>query len=105
LDWNPQRRLDDADATRRHQSILAIQPQTPADRRARFQAFRKLNAELRPLVKHSRNRAQRDLVRLQAALDAEAILGRRDYSFVLHPENRLRSFLTSGSQSLFAGRT
>jgi hypothetical protein len=83
---------------------LVDPPLTPADRRAQFQALRKLNAELRPLVEKTRDSAQLELDCRQSAASAEAILARRDYSFILHPEDRLRSFLTSQSQSLLSSR-
>jgi hypothetical protein len=98
LDWNPQRHLDSAALRQRHAELLTTATATRRQRRARFEALRTLNGELRPMVSDERHRAAESAERGQAEVHANAILGRRDYSFVLHPEEKLQGFLTQAAQ-------
>ena len=98
--WNPQRYLPaDPTGARReaiaHKKALILQePTDAAARRARFEALRAVTAALRaPLAgREVELHAERD--RTDRALEANAVLHRRDYAFCLYPEDLLRPFCT-----------
>jgi hypothetical protein len=103
LHWNPQRHLPPAAA---HDPLalrlladkvnLAHDEPPDGDHAARQEWFRGLQSltnELRPFVADQFTEAEvkRDRVRVEAR--ANAVLRRRDYSWVLYPEGTLRPFL------------
>lgn len=67
-------------------------PQTPRNARARWVSIRRINAALQEYLEPQRRR----LLCLQAetarALEAEKVLGWREYGFCLYPEGDLREF-------------
>lgn len=70
---------------------------TPATRengRTRHHAIHAANEALQPWVRERREQLLLQIEQLQQQARAEAILSSRDYSFCLHPESRLRDFLT-----------
>jgi hypothetical protein len=99
--WNPQRRIPGPASDRpdvrallaRHQELIEHEPPDPAGRRARFREFRRIKDELRPLNAAAVTTAEGMLARARQEVRANAVLRRRDYSWVLYPEDVLRPFL------------
>jgi hypothetical protein len=75
---------------------VAAQP-TPANARKRYLAIRAANAALQPAVAEPRAALQSRQSQVAAALRADAVLGSREWSFCLHPEQTLRRFLAIDS--------
>jgi hypothetical protein len=105
LHWNPQRHLSPdqrvAPAVRAlltaHATRAAHEPPC-ADHRARRAWYRELYAittALRPFVAEQVPGVEAELARVRSEVSANAILQRRDYSWVLFPEQVLRPFLQS----------
>lgn len=95
--WNPQRygqdgverdRLRDAKS-----ALIQAEPSDPAGRRRWFTELRKVTESLRNFVSDGNLESRLALARREA--HANAILQRRDYSWVLFPEEPLRQFLQS----------
>ncbi|HEY2911478.1 MAG TPA: hypothetical protein VGI99_14600 [Gemmataceae bacterium] len=103
LHWNPQRHLNganrsDAHALRQAADRIDLAADEPprTDRRGRrewFHRLREMAAALRPLVQSDVPVAEAALERAEAEASANAILQRRDYSWVLFPESVVRPFL------------
>jgi hypothetical protein len=94
LYWNPQRYLPADDPARHeHDRLAACDPPDSHGRKARYRAFRMLAADLRPRVADQLAKVRQHLVRAQQEVRANAILRRRDYSWVLYPADLLRPFL------------
>lgn len=91
LHWNPHRHGADGDAEHRR---IAIGP--PG--KEQYRTFRALGERLRPQVAERLARAERDLRRAEAEAGANAILRRRDYSWLLYPAEMLREFLLNVRQ-------
>jgi hypothetical protein len=98
VEWNPQRWLD-AERRAKHAALASWQPTTRAERRERFRQLRELNAKLRPMVRDAWARAVLDAQRAEREAQANEILSRRDYSFVLYPEAKLRAFFARVGES------
>jgi hypothetical protein len=94
LDWNPQRFLAESPSRERHAELTRSPAVSPFERRARFEALRELNSQLRPLVAAERVQTTACANRAAAEVAANSVLSSREYSFVLHSETRLREFLT-----------
>ena len=95
--WNPQRHLPAgarSEAIAHKQALILQEPTDRAARRARFESLRAATTALRaPLAgREAELHAVRD--RTDRALEANAVLRRRDYAFCLYPENLLRPFCT-----------
>jgi hypothetical protein len=73
--WNPQRHLADK-----------------VGRRERFRALRDLSARLRTPLAGAEQRLRDEMAESLRQVEANAVLNRRDYSFVLYPEKTLRPF-------------
>jgi hypothetical protein len=103
LTWNPQRHLPPDVAAHpeivplvREKETLAADEPPYADHAARREWFRRLQEiteRLRPLVADQIAAAEASLARCRAEAHANAVLRRRDYSWVLYPEETLRPFL------------
>jgi hypothetical protein len=93
LDWNPQRHLNGGWRDK-HAALLKEPAESRRQRRSRGEALKNLNAEMRPLVANQRRQVEELTQRLSLEVHANAILGQRDYAFVLYPEEKLRRFLT-----------
>jgi hypothetical protein len=103
LHWNPQRYLSPENLARPEvRSLLerkaalatAEPPRTDhAARREWFRALQKVTEELRPFVAKREPEALGELERVRAEVAANEVLQRRDYSWVLYPEETLRPFL------------
>jgi hypothetical protein len=93
LHWNPQRHLADGGApAARKREWVARRPADAAGRRERFRVLRELTAELRrPLVERERQ-LRTESEACGRALEANAVLRRRDYAFCLYPEPAMRPF-------------
>jgi hypothetical protein len=103
LTWNPQRHLT-AEALARpevqrlvkEKRVLAAHEPPRGDHDARRDWFRRLQhvtEQLRPLVAEQVSKADANVRRARTEAHANAILQRRDYSWVLYPEETLRPFL------------
>jgi hypothetical protein len=103
LHWNPQRHLSAEQRAKpevnaildAHVRLVASEP-AYAEHAARhewFRALKELNEKLRPLVADRVPVAEAELARVRSEVDANAILRRRDYAWVLYPEDALRDFL------------
>jgi hypothetical protein len=103
LHWNPQQHLgDDATGRAEIQSLLdekakltAAEPPYAehAARRAWFRALQSVTERLRPFVGERVAPAEAALNSARTEAAANAVLRRRDYSWVLYPEATLRPFL------------
>ncbi|HEY8504560.1 MAG TPA: hypothetical protein VIL46_08250, partial [Gemmataceae bacterium] len=100
--WNPQRHLP-PDAPARpevaatvasRRALLADDPPDRPRRRERFWRLRRATEALRPYVADELGEVRERLARAEQEARANAILRRRDYAFVLFPEEVLRPFLT-----------
>ncbi len=86
LHWNPQRHgADGAEHAKLRREPSGL-PQ--------YRSFRALGDRLRPSVADRLANAGRDLRRAEVEAGANAILRRRDYSWLLYPAEMLRNFLT-----------
>ncbi len=103
LHWNPQRHLTAENArrgevaalVREREALLAAEPPHGAHARRRgwFRALQAVTEQLRPFVGEKVLRAEAELERMRAGAAANAVLRRRDYSWVLYPEETLRPFV------------
>jgi hypothetical protein len=94
LYWNPHRHLPDVGPVGdEHTSLEASAPEGHAARKERFLTFRRIGDELRPRVADQLAEARQRLDRARQEARANAILRRRDYSWVLFPEDVLKPFL------------
>src|SRR5262249_8437613 len=76
------------------QSWLERDPATAVEKKERFDKLRALTAALRDHVGLAAEQARGNLARCRAEVEANAVLGRRDYAFCLFPEEMLRPFCT-----------
>jgi hypothetical protein len=103
LTWNPQRHLSPEALARpevrqlveEKQSLAAKEPPRGehAARRDWFRRFHQVTGQLQPLMADRAAEVESQLDRARAESRANAILKRRDYSWVLYPEKTLRPFL------------
>lgn len=103
LHWNPQRHvvspaLDDPQMLRLVADRIALASNEPpysdrATRRDWFRRLQEMNEQLRSHVWEQVAPAKASLRRADAEQRANSILKRRDYSWVLYPEGKLRPFL------------
>jgi hypothetical protein len=103
LHWNPQRHLTPEQRAKpevkalidAHARLAADEPPYAdhAARREWFRALKGVNERLRPLVAREVPVAEAELARVRSEVDANALLRRRDYAWVLYPEGLLREFL------------
>ena len=101
LHWNPQRHLppdayDRPDVRALLAEKAALAAAEPTDRAARREWFRTLQAVTKRLRRFVRDRvgpAEAARARTEAEAAANAVLRRRDYAWVLYPEETLRPFL------------
>jgi hypothetical protein len=97
LSWNPQGFVTDrSDLVERHAALAASEPpyRNRAARRAWFRDLRDVKEQLRARVADRLPEAEREAARARADVEANAILKRRDYAWVLYPEETLKPFLT-----------
>ncbi|MCI0461610.1 MAG: hypothetical protein L0Z62_32065, partial [Gemmataceae bacterium] len=99
LHWNPQRYLSSQDAAvtsllAQKRSWQAQQPADRRERRERFEALRALTGKLRAFVAVREDELRQELAVCELLQRSAGVLGRRDYAFCLHPEERLRPFCT-----------
>ncbi len=101
LYWNPQRHIPGPESerpevrelVRRHDVLAAVEPPDRAGRRRRFRELREIGDQLRTLVLPRMAEARNWLDRARQEADANAILMRRDFAWVLYPEEVLKPFL------------
>jgi hypothetical protein len=102
LHWNPQRHLEDlpnefaaiAKLRDEKQSLAENEPERQAHsaRREWFRKLQDVTSNLRWVVQQQTSQAQKDLELVRKEAAANAVLRRRDYSWVLYPEDTLREF-------------
>ena len=100
LHYNPQRHLTDEqlarpmirDLEQRKRALIDEVPANRAGRRERFRRLRQLSEQLRGQVQEQEVAARQKLGEIDGQLHVNAILQRRDYSFCLFPEAKLRPF-------------
>ena len=79
----------------RKAALAAAEPSRAdhAARREWFRAWQQVTEELRPFVWKQEPEAEAELARVRAEVAANEVLRRRDYAWVLYPEETLRPFL------------
>ncbi|OWK35013.1 hypothetical protein [Fimbriiglobus ruber] len=100
LRWNPHRHLpaavaerpDVRELLRRRAALSAVEPEDRAARRWRFQNLRAIADELRPLVGLEMAATHDRAARAKEEVRANAVLRRRDFSWLLYPEDALKPF-------------
>jgi hypothetical protein len=100
LYYNPQRHLDAESRSRpgvaalvaRKEALVREEPADRRGRRERFRQIREVSERLRSVVDGKLAAARRATDECEAAARANAVLTRRDYPFVLYPEQVLRPF-------------
>jgi hypothetical protein len=99
LKWNPQAFIPEGTASELVARLTALAASEPpyrehAARKARYRGLQEVKEQLRARIADLIPDAERELTRSRAEVEANAILQRRDYSWVLYPEEMLRPFLT-----------
>ncbi len=95
--WNPQRHLTAGETglretVRLREEWVRREPTYKSDRRQRFRVLRLLSERLREPLAGVEERLRNELSECERQVEANAVLSRRDYSFVLYPEETLRPF-------------
>lgn len=101
LRWNPHARPNaPTDLVREHKAITASEPpySNHAARREWFRALQRVKEGLRKAAANEVPAAEADVQRIRREVEANAILRRRDYPWVLYPEETLRPFLVGVSE-------
>ncbi|MDY3560638.1 hypothetical protein R5W23_001884 [Gemmata sp. JC673] len=101
LRWNPHARPDaPADLVREHARLAASEPPygDHAARREWFRALQRVKEGLREAATTGVSAAAAEVKRIRSEVEANAILRRRDYPWVLYPEDTLRPFLTGAGE-------
>ncbi len=100
LQWNPHRHLTpeqlanpDVRALVVAREVLVANAPPYGERREWYRALHAATERLRPFVAKEVPGAEAELRRVRSEVDANAILRRRDYPWVLYPEETLRPFL------------
>lgn len=96
LHWNPQALPNaDPELVREHAALTASEPpySDHAARREWFLALQRVKDKLRATATNEVPRAEAEIHRVKREVEANAILMRRDYPWVLYPEDTLRPFL------------
>ena len=101
MHWNPQRHLAKQDTefaevqslVNRHHLLEAVEPSEPSDRQERYRNFREISDQLRPRVEERLTDIQEWLTRAEQEAAANAALVRRDFAWVLYPEEMLRPIM------------
>lgn len=93
LRWNPQRHGAGGPEADRKAALIRCVPTGRAERREWFRQLRDATERLQPLVTKEFTEAGEELREASHQAAANAILRRRDYAWVLFPEETLRPFL------------
>ena len=94
--WNPHRHLphgEEQGLVERHRELEVTAPADRAGRRQRYRDFRAVGDRLRPRVEGQLAEVRDQLGRAKQEAAANVVLGRRDFAWVLYPEEVLRPFL------------
>ena len=96
--YNPQRHLPPDSSWRdliaEKQAWIEREPRDKQERRERFERLREVTERLREPLLRRESELRGRLGECERQLKTNAILRRRDYSFVLYPEETLREFCT-----------
>jgi hypothetical protein len=97
IHWNPQRHTTTTSEPFRELAAqksawIQREPADKASRRERYRTLRELSARLREPLSGAEQRLRRELAESAHQLEANEALLRRDYSFVLYPEETLKPF-------------
>lgn len=79
---------------REKRAWLRKEPANKAERREQFQALRAINDRFQPFLAFEEGEERQKLARAEQEVHANSIMQRRDYSFCLFPEAKLREFCT-----------
>ncbi len=102
LQHNPQRHLDELDTipedakrlAQAKEELIGTRGQTRRERRRRFFDLRKLTEQLSEYLEKQQEATRVELKKCREKMRANSLLRKRDYSFVLYPEEQLQEFLT-----------
>lgn len=99
LQWHPEQFADASDPKVRElieqkREWLAREPKTHAAKRERYRELLRLTEAIRPGTAKQEAELQQSLDRCDQELAANEILFRRDYPFILYPEEKLKPFCT-----------
>jgi hypothetical protein len=95
LAWNPQRHLPDRpvpEALELAKEKNRLIQESGGEGRVRYHRLRELTSRLRSLLAGEEASLAQDLSLCRHQVEANQILGRRDFAFCFHPETRLREF-------------
>lgn len=98
--WNPDRYLDDrlremdpaSGWIERKFELMAESPGTRTERIQRYREFRQINEELARLLGPISQEIEAELRQLQDRARTAEMLSSREFSYVVHPEDKLRNF-------------
>jgi hypothetical protein len=96
LEWNPQKfpatreRFPDLVETKAR--LIAEEPEATPERRRWFRRLQELTRTMRPAVANELEAAETALKTIGSGLEANAIIGNREYAWLLFPEETLRTF-------------
>jgi len=101
LYWNPQRHVPGPESERpevrelfqRHDVLAAVEPPDSPGRKRRFRELREVGDQLRTLLMPRMAESRNWLDRARQEASANAVLMRRDFAWVLYPEQVLKPFL------------
>ena len=95
LDWNPQiypvAKREWPELVFEKARLIEDEPVGKVDRRGWFRQLQRVTRDLRPAVESEHDAMQRNVSRLRAEIAANEILGSREYSWLLFPEEHLRA--------------
>jgi hypothetical protein len=97
LEWNPERYLDDSilersplcDWVEEKFALIEAKPGTTKERKARFRRLREINGKLREFVGPRIGETDGEITTTQAAADAAALMGSREFFFGFHEPQSL----------------
>lgn len=98
LEWNPQEEEEVQAAmpklVERKRELIAREPERKAERRAWFRELHQVTVRMRELLAARIDQARLRKGRVRSEIEANEILGSREYAWLLFPELRLRTFFT-----------
>lgn len=102
LQHNPQRYFDELDSipedalrlAQTKERLIQTQGTNRLERRRRFHDLRKITDQLSAYLHVQKEMTEAELQNCRKQIQANDLLSKRDFSFVFHPEETLREFLT-----------
>jgi hypothetical protein len=96
VQWNPHRHIAMPELAAERSKLLTMPVETRLQRRERYTALRRNLSRWQSAMASSLLDAQSERVRVDAEQGANAVLGSREHSWALYPEEMLREWLTRG---------